>query len=268
MSKRYQNGYLRCVRRKSGLQCWEFLWRENNDNGKRVRRTAVIGTVDQLPTEQLARAAANMLRVHINSDNNRCYIVPISIGDLIDHFVQTELSGAASLHSHATKTIYRYFLQKWIRPHWGDISLRAVQTLAVEHWLRRLRRADGRPLADSTKAKVRSIFSVLFNHAIRCEWLEQGRNPITLVRQTAKRYKDPFVLEPREVQAILTQLEPSFRLMVLLAVTTGLRRSELFGLQRRDIRFSELQIYVQRSIYLGTTGDCKTETPRKLRAPR
>ena len=29
--------------------------------------------------------------------------------------------------------------------------------------------------------------SVLFNHAIRYEWLEQGRNPITLVRQSAQR---------------------------------------------------------------------------------
>jgi hypothetical protein len=51
MSKRYQNGYLRCAKRRSGSQCWEFLWRENNDNGKRVRRTAIIGTVAQLPTE-------------------------------------------------------------------------------------------------------------------------------------------------------------------------------------------------------------------------
>lgn len=78
MSKRYQNGYLRCAKRRSGLQCWKFLWREDNDKGKRVRCTAIIGTVAQLPTEQLARTAANELRVQINSDNNRCGIVPIS----------------------------------------------------------------------------------------------------------------------------------------------------------------------------------------------
>jgi hypothetical protein len=29
--------------------------------------------------------------------------------------------------------------------------------------------------------------SVLFNHSIRQEWLEQGRNPILLVRQSGKR---------------------------------------------------------------------------------
>jgi len=66
-------------------------------------------------------------------------------------------------------------------------------TIAVEHWLRRLQRADGSPLADTTKAKIRSLFSVLFNHAIRYEWLDQGRNPITLVRQSAKRKRTPEV---------------------------------------------------------------------------
>src|SRR5882672_6015412 len=53
-----------------------------------------------------------------------------------------------------------------------------TSTVSIENWLRRLQRADGRPLANSTKAKIRNLMSVLFNHAIRHEWLEQGRNPI------------------------------------------------------------------------------------------
>jgi len=56
----------------------------------------------------------------------------------------------------------------------------------VENWLKTQKRADGALLANSTKAKFRSVFSVLFNHAIRCEWLEQGKNSIALVRQSAK----------------------------------------------------------------------------------
>jgi integrase len=118
-------------------------------------------------------------------------------------------------------------------------------------------------MADSTKAKVRNIMSVLFNHAIRCEWLEQGSNPISLVRQSARRRKDPVVLEPKEIQEILAQLEPGARLMVMLAVTAGLRRSELFGLKWADVNFSGMRISIQRSIYLGTIGNCKTETSRK-----
>src|SRR5262249_54054438 len=117
-------------------------------------------------------------------------------------------------------------------------------------------------MADSTKAKVHNIFSVLFNHAVRYEWLKQGRNPITLVRQSAKRQSDPVVLESKEIRAILAQLEPCARLMVMLAVTAGLRRSELVGLKWGDISFREMQISIQRSIYLGVIGKCKTETSR------
>ena len=51
--------------------------------------------------------------------------------------------------------------------------------------------------------------------------------------------------------------------MVMLAVTAGLRRSELVGLKWGDISFREMQISIQRSIYLGVIGKCKTETSRK-----
>lgn len=263
MRLRYQQGCLRCIKRKSGPDRWEFLWRENDVAGKRVRRTVIIGTVEQYPTRDLAQAAVNGLRMQVNEDRNRQPGHFILVEDLVDHYVQTELSGEAHWHSHATRTVYQEFLRRWIRPNWGKVNVRSVRTIAVEHWLRRLQRADGSPLADTTKAKIRSLFSVLFNHAIRYEWLDQGRNPITLVRQSAKRKRTPEVLEPCEIQNLLLELKSCFRLMVMLDVTTGLRRSELFALKWRDVDFSNLRLDVLRSIYLRHLGDCKTEASRK-----
>lgn len=66
-----------------------------------------------------------------------------------------------------------------------------------------------------------------------------------------------------EVQDLLSELENPFRVMVLLDVTTGLRRSELFALKWKDIDFSNLIIEVQRSVFLGVVGDCKTITSRQ-----
>ena len=105
--------------------------------------------------------------------------------------------------------------------------------------------------------------SVIFNHAIRYEWLEQGRNPIRLVRQSTQRMRTPEVLEPFEIQKLLAELESPFRLMVLLAATTGLRRSELLALKWSDIDFSNLTIHIRRSIYCQLIGNCKTEASRK-----
>jgi len=50
--------------------------------------------------------------------------------------------------------------------------------------------------------------------------------------------------------------------MVLLAVTTGLRRSELFALKWSDLDFSNLTIDIKRSIFQGIVGSCKTAASR------
>jgi hypothetical protein len=63
MRQRYQQGCLRCTKRKAGPDRWEYLWRETEVTGKRVRRTTVIGTVEQYPTRDLAQAAVNGLRM-------------------------------------------------------------------------------------------------------------------------------------------------------------------------------------------------------------
>jgi len=152
-------------------------------------------------------------------------------------------------HSHSTRIVYRVFFKRWIRPRWGSINIRDVRTIAVESWLRQLQRKDGEDLANSSKAKIRNLMSVLFNHAIRYEWLEQGKNPIKLVRQSTLRQRTPTVLEPHEIENLLSQLKSPFRLMVLVAVTTGLRRSELFALKWSNLDFSNLTIDIQRSIF-------------------
>jgi integrase len=242
---------------------WEFLWRENGAGGRRLRRTAVIGTLEQYPTEDLAQVAVSGLRVSINEDCNRQRERFILFGDLVDHYKQTELGDRAEWYSEATKVIYTQFLQTWIQPHWAEINIRDIRTIAVENWLRELRRKDGNPLANTTKAKIRNLMSVLFNHAIRYEWLEQGKNPITLVRQSGARQKTPEVLDPHEIQKLLSQLDRPYRQMVLLDATTGLRRSELFALKWGDINFKNQTMNVSRSIYGQVSGNCKTEASRK-----
>src|SRR5258708_2458858 len=159
--------------------------------------------------------------------------------------------------------IYTDYLRIWIRPHWAMLDLSDVRTVAVENWLRQLRRKNGKPLANSSKAKIRNLMSVLFNHAIRYEWLEQGKNPITHVRQSAARQKDPEILSSEELRALISQLELPINLMVLLAATTGMRRSELLALQWQDIDFHNSLIHISRSIYAGIVGKCKTNNSKK-----
>jgi len=61
MPLRYQRGHLRCVKRNSG----NFLWRESL-GGRRIRRTAVEGSIDEYPTEEPAQGALNGFPVRLN----------------------------------------------------------------------------------------------------------------------------------------------------------------------------------------------------------
>src|SRR5215831_14105195 len=89
----------------------------------------------------------------------------------------------------------------------------------------------------SSCAKIRNLMSVLFNHACRYELFD--RNPNHLVRQSAKRRRTPTVLMPAEIKALVDNLSIRERTLVLLAVSTGLRQSELFGLKWGDIDFHQ-----------------------------
>jgi integrase len=103
--------------------------------------------------------------------------------------------------------------------------------------------------------------SVIFNHAMRYEWL--NRNPIALVRQSAKRERLPDVLTAEEIGALLAELADPCRMAVLLAATTGLRVSELLALKWSDVDFAKREIRPYRAIVDHVVGSLKTEASGK-----
>lgn len=153
---------------------------------------------------------------------------------------------------------YASYITNIIEPKWGGYELGKVKAVVVERWLADL---DGAP---STKAKIRAILSMLFRHAMRYEFATT--NPISLVRQSAKRLIDPVILEVTEIRSLFAELwkqpEPSFTL-VFTAIVTGLRRGELFGLKWSDIDFVRRQINVVRSLVNGVIGEPKTSYSRR-----
>jgi len=102
--------------------------------------------------------------------------------------------------------------------------------------------------------------SGIFHHAMRYERVQ--RNPIKLVRQSAKREKVPDVLELWELQLLLNKLAIRERTLALLDAA-GLRVSELLALRWSDVDFENLELRVTRSIWHQVVGNCKTEASAK-----
>lgn len=250
-----QRGCMKRNSRKEGPDVWQFRWSETSPAGKRLYHKKIVGTVEEFPDENAARRTVVGLVSQINADTRPMKPVMMTVQQLCDHFEQRELAKDNTWRSHATKKIYKAYLTRWIRPHWRKYELAEIRTIQFESWLR------GLPLAKSSCSKIRNLMSVLFNHACRYEFFD--RNPIYLVRQSSKRRTAPTVLMPAEIKALVNGLALRERTLVLLAASTGLRQSELFGLKWGDIDFAQGTMNVTRSIVYGVVGPCKTEASQK-----
>jgi integrase len=110
----------------------------------------------------------------------------------------------------------------------------------------------------SFEAKLKCVLSVLYNHAIRYEWLTF--NPISRVRTSQKRLRDKDVLTPEEFQQLVKQLSVRERAMVLLIGSTGLRRSEMIARTWSDLNARAMEVNVLRSCVRNRIGKTKTES--------
>jgi integrase len=204
---------------------------------------------------------------------------------LVQHFLEKELVDRGDEgRAWSTRDRYDSFLRTWIEPRWGQSKIDEIRAPVVEEWLRELRckprkrrqvsslkskseEQERKRLAPATKAKVRNLLCLLFNHAIRWGFID--RNPISGpnkgagVRQSSKRERIPDILDVHELQAIVAELHLRERVLVFLDVGTGLRQGELAGLKWRDLDFTALEIDVRRSVVDQVVGRCKTEASQK-----
>ena len=236
------------LKRKTGPDAWVFRWYDES-NGERKYRKTVIGTVDRLPTRHDAEGAILAFRRNINSEHR----VPETVTDLITHYRKHEL--VPERKAFATIQATGIYLKRHVETNWGSKRLQEIRTVDVEKWLHSLNYAPG------TRSKIRNIMSALFNHAMRHEWID--RNPITKVRTSSKRLRETDILTPAEFAALIPELELREKAMVMLAGSTGLRRSELVALTWSDIDLELMQVNVRRSCVRNHFGDTKTEASRK-----
>lgn len=245
---RFQQGSLLKQKRKSGPDVWVFRWYDET-NGTRTYKKRILGKVTDMPLRRDAEKAVTDFRANINVEVR----VPQTVSELAAHYRKHELT--ADKKAFATIESTSIYLSNHVVPKWGNASLSDVRTVEVEQWLHSL------PYAPATRSKIRNIMSALFNHGIRHEWIH--RNPITKVRASAKRLREPDVLSPAELSALIAELPLREKAMVMLAGSTGLRRSELIALTWRDIDPLLIQVNVLRSCVRNHFGDTKTEASRR-----
>jgi len=244
---RYQFGYLRRKPRKRRPDVWVWERNATGPDGRRKRETVIVGTVDQYPTEAQAWRAVESYRVAVSSKKQN---EDVLFGALIDRYVREKLP-----KRHSTASKYRSWITHHVKPKWEGVPIRKVKPLLVEEWLMNL------VLAPKSKAHVRSIMHILFNWAMKWEFIDIDRmNPMSLVRVegSSKRLREPKILTVNEFRVLLDQLKEPFRTMCIVAACLGLRASELVGLQWGDFDWEARAVHIQRGVVIGRVDEVKT----------
>src|SRR5581483_6407660 len=105
------------------------------------------------------------------------------------------------------------------------------------------------------------LMHLLFERAMLWELIDTQRNPIELVKikGVSKRRKRPLTLEPEKFQELVAELNDPYRTMVIVAMCTGLRVSEILALSWEHIDFDAGIMFVQQGAVNGRIGKVKTE---------
>jgi integrase len=99
-----------------------------------------------------------------------------------------------------------------------------------------------------------AVLQAILNYAIDDEQL--GKNPAVGVNLPKSAPVDRRPLTPEEVVRLIDAIDPFYRPFIYIAVTTGLRWSELVGLQMQDaiLEGPEPQLTVNRGLHSTTIG--------------
>jgi integrase len=261
---RYQEGSLRKVRRKSGAEVWEYRYRNHAEPGSPMRQKTF--SVRDYPTESKMRRRLQEEKLRINDPESFREHNRPTFGLVLDRFETEERleaivkqpTGESTItggFSWSTAAGYRSYIRTHVRQKWGSTPIAEMKPLDILEWLKAL------PLSAKTRGHVRALMHLLFERAMLWGLMDLQRNPVDVVklRGTSKRQKKPHILTPEQFQTLLTCLHNPHRTMVMVAMCTGMRVSEVLALRWEHINFETGEMLVQQGVVNGRIGKVKTE---------
>lgn len=274
------------------------------DETGKLYRLRPAGPFENSALEKIA--AQELLTKRIGEIHNHKFVPPAARKDfstLADDWLRSKVNVRAK-----TARGYRSVVDAYLRPYFGAAKIEEITTAAIERFRSELRVARPKVIADAaagrstnpgmaaaraksharkpgprTVNKVLTVMVMIFNYAKKHEWVE--RNPAEFVEKVKSRDGnspvDQNILSPAEVARLIDAaagprrdakgnlISNNYRLLIELAVWTGMRQGEVLGAQWGDIDWNTSQLYVRRAWTDGRFNEPKTPTSiRRVDLPK
>jgi integrase len=167
--------------------------------------------------------------------------------------------------SQRTLDLYRQRYRTHLDKALGNRRIQEVQAKHLSDLISELR---GRGLSSWTIRGVLTLASSILNHSVTRSY--RVDNPVNRLSKTekpkAKNKTKARVLDVDQITALIANTIPNYRALIVTAVYTGLRQSELLGLRWRDVDFDGGKIRVRHQISRARKKDPAKLLPLKSEA--
>lgn len=252
---RWQQGWL--FQRGKRNPVWVGRFREDalTADGVRIRRerSVVLGPVSEIGKRQAQRLLFERLAA-INQGTHKPEVVITFERFVLERWEPNILPTLRP----GTCRNYRSVIRHDLMPFFGAMKLSEIGRADVQMFL-----ADkSKRVAPRTVLTLRNRLSKIF--AVAIQWGYLQTNPAQGTQVPAlEDTRERLTLRPEQVRLLIDDLSEPYRTMILLAVLSGLRRGEIFGLRWKWVDFEAGAVTVAESIYMGHSAAPKTKASRR-----
>jgi len=214
-------------------------------DGKPIRRTAGYNKAD----------AQKLLAETISKIHNGEYFKPKD--KTFKEFTEIWLEDYAKkrIRERTFKT-YQGTIRNHLNPYFGKMRMGEITEEKVQRFITKLLEIRSVKTANNTLKQLKTILRI----AKRWKYIQY--NPAWDIENIPEEHKEMDYLTPEEVRLLLKHAREPFRTLLLVAIFTGMRRSEILALQWGDVDWNSNTVFVRRSIYWKSRKDIEKEDVR------
>ncbi|HDT6574873.1 TPA: site-specific integrase [Bacillus cereus] len=231
---------------KRGKESYRLVYSMGFDpHGKRIKRTKTIKAKTKKEAEiELAKFVAE---IEVGE-----YIKPEKIM-LINFVKEWRIRYANKVLAPKTLESYDVYINSRIIPSLGHLRLDQIKPVHLMDFLESLEkeRKDGKKggLSVETIRYNHRVLKNIFSRAVEWEFIKT--NPMEPVPKLKAKPSSVQVYNLEQVQRMMGKLKDekmSWRVLIMLAITCGLRRGELLGLEWKHVNFKEETLYINQNV--------------------
>lgn len=167
---------------------------------------------------------------------------------------------------HTYHFTYKSNIDNYLIPYFGKAKISEIKQIDIQKYFNTIKTDKGKPLAKSTLDKQKIILKSMFDVAIDNDLCY--KNPVKNIKyQHISDATEKHVYSKEQAEKVIEYAKEHNRIDIVIMLETGVRRSELLGLQWNDINFEDHTMHVQRAV-VQTKGKIIIDKPKTATSDR